>query len=418
MKSMNIKHLSALIILSTIILKLGAQTYVSGGIYSDITWTFLNSPYIVTDTVVVFPGVKLTIEPGVIVKFNDNVLLEIRQSCLIAQGTNTDSITFTSNSINPTHGNYLGILIPINGPQKSKFKYCNFLYANKALFPNDTVLIENSTFKHNTVGVYKPWFAEIDSCVFEMNHYGIENSHFSSILNCRFNNNIYGLYNIEDSSIDSCIIRLNTEIGIYDDGANIIKNNLIKENGIGILIRSGNSIINFNQIENNDVGIQYEWFENYSDISCNRICSNNIFNVNNTLPYAMIISENFWCTTDSVLISSTINDGYDNVSLGLISFMPVDTLQCYLSSGITPDLSHNTSFMFYPNPASSNLTIVFQADFLDNEMKIFNLLGEIKYSSKIKEQISNIDISNFVDGVYIIQIKSGSIINNQKFLKQ
>ena len=46
-----------------------AQTNVSGGIYANTTWTLANSPYIVTDTVVVFPGVTLTIQPGVTVKF-------------------------------------------------------------------------------------------------------------------------------------------------------------------------------------------------------------------------------------------------------------------------------------------------------------------------------------------------------------
>jgi len=47
-----------------------AQTYVSGGIYTNTTWTKANSPYVVTDTIVVFPGVTLTLQPGVIVKFD------------------------------------------------------------------------------------------------------------------------------------------------------------------------------------------------------------------------------------------------------------------------------------------------------------------------------------------------------------
>src|SRR3990172_352821 len=63
------------------------QTNVSGGIFSNTTWTKVNSPYIVIDTVVVFPGVTLTIQPGVTVKFANNKRIEIRQAKIIAVGT-------------------------------------------------------------------------------------------------------------------------------------------------------------------------------------------------------------------------------------------------------------------------------------------------------------------------------------------
>src|SRR5665213_1808833 len=75
-----------------------SATNVSGGIFTNTTWTLNNSPYIVIDTVVVFPGVTLTIEPGLVVKFDDNKRIEIRQGNLIAIGDINDSIIFTSNS--------------------------------------------------------------------------------------------------------------------------------------------------------------------------------------------------------------------------------------------------------------------------------------------------------------------------------
>src|SRR5436190_20836193 len=100
----NIQKILSAVILITVISLSAYATNVSGGIYANTTWTLANSPYIVVDTVVVFPGVVLTIEPGVVVKFETNKRLEIRQAALIANGTSTDSITFTSNAINPSPG--------------------------------------------------------------------------------------------------------------------------------------------------------------------------------------------------------------------------------------------------------------------------------------------------------------------------
>src|SRR5436190_20852365 len=98
------KFLSAVILIAAISLSVNAQTNVSGGIYANTTWTKANSPYIVVDTVVVFPGVTLTIEPGVVVKFNANKYMEVRQANIFAEGTITDSITFTSNVVSPVPG--------------------------------------------------------------------------------------------------------------------------------------------------------------------------------------------------------------------------------------------------------------------------------------------------------------------------
>ncbi|MDA3820390.1 MAG: hypothetical protein PF590_08035, partial [Candidatus Delongbacteria bacterium] len=73
-------------------------TDVSGLVSSNTVWTFANSPYIVTGNILVNNGVALTIEPGVIVKFNSGLSMQI-DGTLIAQGTSSDSITFTSNTV-------------------------------------------------------------------------------------------------------------------------------------------------------------------------------------------------------------------------------------------------------------------------------------------------------------------------------
>ena len=146
------KNLFAVILLSSISFTIKAQTNVSGGIYSNITWTKANSPYIVTDTVVVFPGVTLTIEPGVTIKFADATQLEIRQANLISSGTITDSITFTSNSNNPQPGIWSGVYL--NSCNNISFNYCNFLYSNYGLPDGGSnANISNSVFNYNITGL-------------------------------------------------------------------------------------------------------------------------------------------------------------------------------------------------------------------------------------------------------------------------
>jgi len=102
-------------------------TNVTGGIYSNTTWTKANSPYILTDTVVIFGGITLTIQPGVTVKFNSKGYIDNRGT-FIAIGTLTDSIIFTSNSTSPYAGIYSGVG---NG---TSFIYCSFYYASSAIY--------------------------------------------------------------------------------------------------------------------------------------------------------------------------------------------------------------------------------------------------------------------------------------------
>ena len=71
-------------------------TYVSGIISSDTTWTEANSPYIVTDKILVEQNVNLTIEPGVIVKFRNSSSYMRIDGILYAVGTQSKMITFTA----------------------------------------------------------------------------------------------------------------------------------------------------------------------------------------------------------------------------------------------------------------------------------------------------------------------------------
>ncbi len=73
-----------------------AETNVSGIISEDTSWRLVNSPYIVINDLTIQEGIKLIIEPSVVVKFDGYYRLKVRGT-LEARGTELNTITFTSN---------------------------------------------------------------------------------------------------------------------------------------------------------------------------------------------------------------------------------------------------------------------------------------------------------------------------------
>ena len=76
-----------------------ADTLVAGPIFGDVTWTAAASPYCMTGSVVVGLGSTLTIEPGVIIRVNPGLGLQVGSDgfgdgILVARGTPTDPIIF------------------------------------------------------------------------------------------------------------------------------------------------------------------------------------------------------------------------------------------------------------------------------------------------------------------------------------
>jgi hypothetical protein len=391
-----------------------AQTNVSGGIYANTTWTLANSPYIVVDTVVVFPGVTLTIDPGVTVKFANTKYLELRQASIIAIGTIIDSITFTSNAASPTPGIWNRIWRN-GGAMNCSFNYCNFkygatvvtgadtirnsnfnfnysgcsgvLYVDSCNFINNTSIgvrasfIYNSNILHNQTGIYAYFEGrQVKNCVIDSNVTGVDARTFTldnctikynqtgidfgvdvwrSIKNCFIDSNvIMGAGLGPGDSLVNCEVKYNG-VGVYCQQNNFISRNIIENNSLGIdLGYSGN--VHSNIIENNDTGIVV--WTNSNNVYCNRVCNNASYDLILTNSLSVNMPNNYWCTPDSISTTTRIYDGYDNISLGLVNFMPLDVNNCYLTGcnlTVNANVTNATCDTCHTGSATANVTYGF-----------------------------------------------------------
>ena len=198
------RFLSSLLFVS-ICLTNFAQTTVSGGIYQNTTWTETGSPYLMTGSMVVFPGVTLTIEPGVEVlvtpdySFNTGNLryLEIRGT-LIAVGTDTAPIVFKTTDASIL-GQQTWYGINIKGSQggniqMNRFRLHDSFYgiANDISQPGVSYNWTNCQFKNNNYGIQLNADLVYNSCLFENNGVGQAAQILYGSLtaeNCQFINN-------------------------------------------------------------------------------------------------------------------------------------------------------------------------------------------------------------------------------------
>jgi hypothetical protein len=335
------KQLSLLFLLhfTFCILHSSAQTNVSGFINANTTWTLAGSPYIVVGNALVSQGYTLTIQPGVVIKFDSAKALQIDGE-LIAIGTAANRITFTSNQMNPQRGDWAKLHfssyateavydIMGNYMSGSIMKYCDVFYAGGLGYGG--IHIENSApyfskcnLKYSaSSGIYCTSTSYIiDSTVVSDNTgYGLA---FYQLFS-----NFCGLFIREDT------LQNNSNGGIYleseSQGCGIeIKNNYFISNGLEGGINSyyvtRNLIITNNYFLNNSSTlkgiISFTEYTGYQNIEI----KDNYFEGN------VSDKSTVWFLGNSTYISISKNIFNNNSSnqgvIGFNSFTGGDTISC------------------------------------------------------------------------------------------
>jgi hypothetical protein len=107
-----------------------AATVIDTDIVADTQWSLSGSPYVVNGDLAVAPGSSLTIDPGVLVQFADDASLNFFGP-LIAVGTESQPIVFTSLSVEPVVGNWSGLVFHDGTPLA--LSWIHIAYAQTAI---------------------------------------------------------------------------------------------------------------------------------------------------------------------------------------------------------------------------------------------------------------------------------------------
>jgi len=354
-----------------------AQTSVSGGIYNNTTWNLAGSPYLVSGSIVVFPNRTLTIEPGVEVivsadyTFNTGnfIYLEVRGS-LVANGTSTAPIVFTSSDTTTGFFNWEGIRIKGSQGgtvQMNHFELHNTWYGinNDIAQPGVSYVFDECYFRSNQYGLQLNADLVYNNCIFESNGVGqaaqilygsltatncqflnnfcsftwsnninVNNCLFSGnqnniigspgvIQNSQFYNNTFGMTEISNITVNQCVFDGNGT-GIDGSSTCVITNSTFTNNSIAVKIGDA-STVSQNTITDNSIGVQVLGYDpNTTSIDSNLICNNSVHNLENLTDKNYQVNLNCFCSQDSTIIENGILDGYDDITRGLVNYAIYD----------------------------------------------------------------------------------------------
>ncbi|MBK8414547.1 MAG: T9SS type A sorting domain-containing protein [Bacteroidetes bacterium] len=70
------------------------------------------------------------------------------------------------------------------------------------------------------------------------------------------------------------------------------------------------------------------------------------------------------------------------------------------------------NFQISPNPGTG----LFSVQSPPGQLKVFNSIGQMILSLEIYDELSRFDISDYLDGIYFVSLKTGETINSQKIV--
>ena len=225
-----------------------------GGILtSDLTLRAVDTPHTLSANLLVSTGVKLTLEPGVILKANTGKAIRI-DGTLVADGATTNPIRFTSSATTPAPGDWNGIIF--GGSAVDAVLDANLNYVSGSILRNVTFefgggihvedsfpLIESSTIRRNTLwsGTSSPGTSSLHGAgALTGLHEATDASKTFVVRNNRFEDNEDFAFTDQDGSIYSGGGR----------GTILFTGNVVTRNGGGVLLAASTSLFALRVLNN------------------------------------------------------------------------------------------------------------------------------------------------------------------------
>ncbi len=137
------------------------KPFTGDSVVQDLTLTLACSPYTITKDIRVEDNATLTIEPGVVLKFGKDVGLVVGYDGagkVVAEGTPTKPILFTSSAATPTAGDWDGVDFYADSMTGNKFAYATFEYCGKT---NAGCIVGESSVKPSAVTITNVTFDKV-----------------------------------------------------------------------------------------------------------------------------------------------------------------------------------------------------------------------------------------------------------------
>jgi parallel beta-helix repeat protein len=342
-------------------------TVVGGNISVDTTWDIGGSPYIVMQNVIVDPGVKLTIDPGVQVKFEQPGFLFFSiyvEGTLHSVGNPGQPIQFTSNMPTPVFYDWESVQINASGQAEirfSRFEYgfdeiqvyssnntitdCHFSFGNIGI-----VLRPGSSFNHianNTIGNFGALLGLVSSSFNGIFNNTIENAAWPMFLTDSSHNLLFGNH-IENST-------RGIEITGDSNNNSVMNNTLINATSIAIYLGSAhNGTVENNNITKSKIGIRVG----------DSLKSSNHTIANNTINRCEIGISAGRGTKDSLIVGNRIGLNEKGIYLGFnVAFDSNTTI-------IQNDIAYNSVYGMLLENVSE--TLVYHNNFFNNAIQALN----------------------------------------------